>query len=91
MLVQKEVKIAKEADDVMALVVELVKHFRAGKKPAEMTELLDEFVAAVSGADQIDDELEANKEAVINTVLLRAGEIASVLLEKKADETPAES
>jgi len=85
---QKSIAIAKEADDVMKLVVEVVKHFRAGKGIKEAAELLDELMAAIAGADQIDDELRANKEAVFNAVLIGASSIVAELLKEK-DPAPA--
>lgn len=81
---KKEIDFAKELGDVMALLTEIVKHFKAGKKPAELPELLDELVTAVTGIDQLDDELKENQKAAIATVLLGANDIVDIFLKKEA-------
>ena len=83
MIEKKEVDYAKEVGDVMNLVVGLVGHFRAGKSAAEATALLPELLEAVSGMDNIDDELEESKQAVMNAVLLGAAELVNALLVKE--------
>lgn len=80
-LVKKEVEIAKELDDVMALVVELVKDIKAGKGAAELaSENIGNLMTAVSGIDQVQDELKLNKQAAVQGVALRVAELVSVLL-----------
>lgn len=83
-VVKKEVDYAKECGDVMVLVVEVVKHFKAGKGLAEATELLDELMGAISGVDQVDDEWKADKVAVLNAVLVHAGELAGVFMAEES-------
>lgn len=84
----KEVKVAKEVKEVMDLVVAVAGHFKAKKGVAEATELLDELMAAIGGIDKVDDEWKADKEAVLNAVLLGSSELVAALLEKS--EEPAE-
>ena len=83
-VVEKSVLVGKEVDDVMRFVVASVKHFKDGKGVAESVELLDELMSAVTGMDQLDNELAENKSAVYNSVLLGAADLVAVLLEKKA-------
>jgi len=78
-LVKKEVEIAKEADDVLALVVELVKDLKAGKDIAAIgAENLPLLLQAVAGLDQVGAEL-ADKQAVATTVSLRVAELVAAL------------
>ena len=91
MIIKKEVEYAKEAGDIMALAVAVVKHFKDGKSVAQATELLDELMIAVNGVDQIDDEWAASKSAVLNAVLLGASEMTEALMAKKEVETVPES
>ena len=81
----KTVVHAKEAGDVMALAVGVVKHFKEGKGLAEAAELLDDLMLAVQGVDQVDDEWKLNKAAVFNAVLLGASELVEVLLHKEEE------
>ena len=83
---KKEIEFAKELDDVMVLFVELVKGI---KNKGDYTALLDELIGAINGADDIDDEVKANLKASINTVTLRANDIAEVFYAKK--EEPVEA
>ena len=74
----KEVKIAKEADDVLALVEAVIKTV---KEKGEYTDLVDELVAAITGADQIAEEAK-DVEALMNTVGLRVSSIANLFIGK---------
>ena len=80
MIEAKELKIAKEVDDVLIAMAELVKVI---KNKGDYSSLMDEFVAAVSGVDQIDDELKEDFYAVVSTIGYRAGDIAKAF--KKED------
>lgn len=79
---KKEVEYAKEIDDVMVLVYEVVKVI---KEKGNYAELVDELVAAVSGADQIKDELK-DIRAVSNSVLPRALDIIALFSSDKKEE-----
>jgi len=85
---KKELDYAKEAGDVMNLVVEVVKHFKAKKSLGEAAELMDELMAAVSGIDQLDDEWKENRMAVVNAVYCGASELVDVFASKE-EEAPA--
>lgn len=81
MIQSKPVEYAKELDDALALVVELIKDIKAKKSAAEIaSENIPLLMNALSGADQISDELKANKVAAFNAVSLRIGELVSALL-----------
>lgn len=77
----KEIKYAKELDDVGALLVGIVKAAK-DKKPiteiaaAELKDLMD----AVAGFDQIGQEFKDDKLACKQTLGLRLAEIEDVLL-----------
>ena len=75
MIIKKEIMIAKELDDVMVLFVELVKTI---KNKGDYTSLLDELIGAINGADEILVEVKENLKASIDTVMLRANDIAEV-------------
>lgn len=79
-IVTKEVQVAKELDDVLVLVKEVV---RTVKEKGDYSSLMDELVAAVAGSTEIPAEAE-NKLAAFNTVALRAGEIADLFIAKDA-------
>ena len=81
---KKSIDYAKEAGDIMDLSVAVIAHFKAGKSVSDAAELLDELMVAIAGSDQIDDEWEANREAVFNAVALGSVKIAGALM-KKAD------
>lgn len=80
MIEQRQVAVAKELDDVLVLVKEVVKTV---KEKGDYATLLDELIAAVTGAQTIPDELD-NKLAAYNTVALRVGEIADLFITKAA-------
>ena len=82
---QKELKYAKEIGDVMVLAVELIKDLKAKKDMASVAaENLPLLMAAVDKADQIDDEVAADKDAVLATVGYHVGELAGAFLKKEA-------
>lgn len=76
-LAKKEVEYAKEVDDVLVLVVELVKDLKAGKDVAAVgMENLPLLLQAVSGLEQVGEEL-THKQAVAMTVSLRVGDLVA--------------
>lgn len=78
MIEKKEIEFAKEADDVLALIVRLIETIRGGNDYAL---LLPELIAAINGADGIPEEL-ANRRVFINTVGLRFGDIIDAFIKK---------
>lgn len=85
---QKTVMHGKEASDVMAFIVEIVRHFKEGKSLSEITELIDELIEAINGIDQLDDEFKSNRQAVLNSILLGASDLVEVLLPQEASQGP---
>lgn len=78
---QKQVEYAKEVDDVLVLLVELVKDVKAKKDlGAIAAENLPNLMAAITGADQVGAEVQANKAVVLQTVGHRLGDLASVFV-----------
>jgi len=85
---KREAEYAKESDDVLALVVKIVKEAKAGKSVAEIgASSLEELVTAVAGADQIPGEARQSPSALSRTVHDRAWEIADAL-SAEAPEDP---
>lgn len=87
MIIKMELDYAKEVGEVMDLVVAVVKHFKEGKEVSELANVMGELMAAISGMDEIDDELKESKIAVINAVYFGAADLVDALVLKKADET----
>ena len=83
MIENREVKIAKQFDDVMVLVVKLVKTIKA---KGDYAALVPELIDAVSGVEEIPAELKADMFACINTALLRGTEIAEIFVPVKKEE-----
>ena len=79
---KRETEYAKECDDVLALVVSVLRDAKAGKSLAEIAAgSLDELVSAVAGADQIPAEARANPAALSRTVHDRVWEAVAILTE----------
>ena len=78
------VKRAEETNDVMELFVEAIKVIRNG---GDYASLLDELIAAINGATEIDDEFAEDMAVAINTVGGRSGDIVAAF---KKIEVPAE-
>ena len=76
---KQDVEIAKQLDDVGALLVELMKVI---KKKEPISEVVDELVAAIEGVGEISSEFQENQVAAIKTISARAGEMIAVLIEK---------
>lgn len=77
---RREVMYADQLDDVMLLVVEMI---RVIKEKGDYSSLVDDLVKAISGIEEIPQEFKANKEAFVNTVLLRASEIAFMFVKEE--------
>jgi len=78
---QIQVNVAKEIDDVMELVVSLVRDLKA-KKPMNdiLSGNLSLLMDAIGGIDQLDDEMSAERSAALASIGLRTGELVDVLL-----------
>jgi hypothetical protein len=76
-IVQKQVGVAKEVDDIMVLIIEVVKN-RQHKD--NLADLLPSFMNAINGADQIGSELKLDRKAVLQTVGLRVAELTEAFL-----------
>lgn len=77
---KKEIEYAKELDDVMVLVVELVKDIKAKKDVAALAaENLPNLMNAIGGLDQIGDEFK-NKPVLLSTIGYRTGELGGALI-----------
>lgn len=78
---QKQIDYAKEVDDVLVLVVELVKDIKAKKDMAALAaENLPNLMNAIGGLDQVGDEFK-NKQVVLSTVGYRVGELSGALID----------
>jgi len=87
---KKQIEFAKELDDALLLLIQVVKDAKSGKSPAEIASgSLPAFLAAVQGIDQVDDEMTANPAAFFSTIGYRGGELAAAFL-KKAPAAPNE-
>ena len=72
MIETREVKIAKEINDVMDLVVEIIKMV---KTKGDYSAILDDLIPAIEGVSDISAEVKEDIAACINTVGGRAGDI----------------
>lgn len=78
---KKEIEYAKEIDDVMYFVIELVKDLKAKKAISEVAaENLANLMSALSGMDGLDEEMKS-KAIALSTIGYRSGELAAALLE----------
>lgn len=84
-----EVEVAKESNDVLKLILEAVKLFKAGKSWQDMGELLDELMGAIQGADQIPQEYKDNAGSVYRAGGLFLADLGEVLAAPK-EEAPAD-
>jgi len=76
---KREMEIAKELDDVGALIVELVKTI---KNKGDLTENIGELIQAINGVDEVDDEMAANRKVAMQTIGARVLELVDVFLPK---------
>ena len=76
-----QVLIAKEVDDVMELLVSIVKDLKEKK---ELSDLLGHnlplLMEAIAGVDQLDEEFKNERGPALAAVGLRLGELTDVLL-----------
>jgi hypothetical protein len=79
-LVDRTVKVAKESDEVLALVVQLVKTVRTG---GDVTSLVPALITAIDGVSNVDDEISEALGPVLNAVSTRLGEVVAALMTPK--------
>lgn len=79
MIEKREVEYAKELNDVMVLVKELVKCI---KEKGDYTSLLGELISAVTGIEDVPAEFKANMSVFIKTALDGSVDIAMLFVEK---------
>jgi hypothetical protein len=81
MIETKQVQIAKEVDEVFVFLIELDRDLKAKKSITDIAaENLPALMQAMSGLDQIDDEVSKDKFVVGQTAGYRLGELTAVLL-----------
>lgn len=78
MIQTKTVQYAKEADDVMALLVAAIKN---RKNHEDLSKLMGDATVAIAGIEQVDDELAANRQVFMQTIGSRMGEIVDAFLQ----------
>lgn len=76
-----ELEVAKEIRDVAVLLKKVVQVI---KEKGDYASLLGEFITAVSGLDQVDDEIKANLEVALATMGYELAQIPAILIGKKA-------
>lgn len=82
---KKEVEFAKELDDAMFLIVELVKDIKAGKEMTVIAaENLPNLINAVSGAEQIGEEVSTSMSVAVQTVTFRVADLVAAFVAPKA-------
>lgn len=79
MIEKREELYAKQLDDVMVLVKELVKCI---KEKGDYASLIDELISAVTGVEEIPAEFKENLPVCIKTSLGGAIDIAMLFVEK---------
>jgi len=84
----KQVEYAKEIDDVMNLLVQIVTVL---KEKGQVTSLVDELIVAIDGVDQVDDELSENMQVALQTIGAQVGNLTAALLKKKPVQVPSEA
>lgn len=81
MIQDVQVKVAKEVDDVGALLVTIVADIRAKKPISEIAaDALPKLIAAIDGVEQIPAELVASRKVVLSTIGARLGELTDAIL-----------
>lgn len=86
MIEDKQLPMAKETDDVLTMIVELIEDIKAGKSYMTIAgENLPNLKDALDGIDKIDDEYKEDMRVALATIGYRSGEIAGVLLKKKEE------
>lgn len=79
-LIDRTVKVAKETDEVLALVVEVVKTVREG---GDYATLVDDLVRAIDGVGNVPTEAKEALVPVLRAVSNRSVDIAEALLTPK--------
>lgn len=83
-IIEKQVKIAKEVDDVLALVSVLVGSIVEKKElSAIIAESVQPLITAIDGIVDAKGEWDEDKGAVIASVVYRVGEIVNLFLPAK--------
>lgn len=84
-LKQLQVNVASELDDVLVLLVDVVKKLKEGKGVIEIgASELPLLAKAVAGLDQIPDEVKENPASCIAGAGVRIAELVGELLKPKA-------
>lgn len=88
MIQERSEKYSKEIDDVMLLVVNIIKKAKAGVAVGEIIggEVQD-LMNAIAGADQLGAEFK-DMDVALRTILARVGELAAVLVKPMAVPPP---
>lgn len=82
-LIDETVKVPKELNEVRTALVGLIADIKAGKDIATIaTENLGALVAAVGGADQLDDEVKEALKESITCIALMGSDIVGMLAKK---------
>lgn len=79
-LVDRTIKVAKESDEVLALVVQLVKTVRTG---GDYTALVPALITAIDGVGHVPEEASEALGAVLAAVSTRLSEVVTALLTPK--------
>lgn len=78
---QKQIDYAKELDDVLVLLVDLLKEIKAGKSVAQIaTDELQDLFTAVAGVSDIPSEFATSREVALQTAFYRTASIVDTLL-----------
>lgn len=78
---KRQVEYAKEIDDVAVLLVDIVRKAREGVDPATIASgSITNLVTALSGVDQLDDEVRANRKVALQTIGYRTGDLTDAIL-----------
>ena len=89
---KRSVDFAKETDDVMVLLAQLVRDIRAGKSPGDIASTnVGNLVTALAGVDQVQGEVELHRKVALETIGYRLGDLTDAILgEQKpaAEATP---
>lgn len=81
MIIDKNVKVAKETSEVMDLLVTLVKDIKAKKTASQIAgDTLSKLMTAIEGIDQVDDEAKENLSVMLATVGYSTGDLAGALI-----------
>ncbi len=76
-LIIKTVEVTKEIDDVMVLLVNAVKNRKNGEN---LSNLMGDLASAISGIEDIDNELADSRKIALATIGSRFGELVDAFL-----------